>query len=126
MRVLLDTHILLWWLRDDKKLTQEMQHYITASDNDIFISSASTWEIAIKHSIGRLTIDLNEFEDAIGKSGLSLLPITMPHTLAVASLPMHHSDPFDRLLVAQSIVEPLRLLTHDETVGLYGDHIIVA
>ena len=125
MRILLNTHILLWWLRDDKKLTNETKLYISESDNDVYVSAVSTWEIAIKKSIGRLTIDLVEFENAMGKSGLSLLPITMPHTLAVTSLPMHHSDPFDRLLVAQSIVEPLRLLTHDETVGLYGDHIIV-
>jgi len=125
MRLLLDTHILLWWLCDDKKLTKEIESHITNNENDVYISTVSTWEVAIKKSIGRLTIDLLEFEDAIGKSGMSILPITMPHTLAVATLPMHHSDPFDRLLVAQSAVEPLRLLTHDETVGLYGAHIMV-
>lgn len=125
MRLLLDTHILLWWLLDDRKLTKETERYISSSENEVFISPVSTWEIAIKQSIGRLTIDLKEFDQAIQKSGLSVLSITMPHTLAVASLPMHHTDPFDRLLVAQSIVEPMRIVTHDETMGMYGGHIIV-
>lgn len=125
MRLLLDTHILLWWLRDDRKLTRETEGYISSSENEVFISAVSTWEIAIKQSIGRLTVNLQEFDLAISKSGFNILSITMPHTLAVAALPMHHSDPFDRLLVAQSIVEPMRIVTHDETVGLYGDHILV-
>jgi len=125
MRLLLDTHILLWWLRDDRKLTKETERYISSSENDVYVSAVSTWEVAIKKSIGRLSVNLNEFDQAIIESGLTILPITMPHTLAVASLPMHHSDPFDRLLIAQSIVEPMRIVTHDETVGLYGDHIIV-
>jgi len=125
MRILLDTHILLWWLRDDRKLTKKMETIIRSSENEVFVSAVSTWEVAIKKSIGRLVINLDELEQVIVKSGFSVLPITMLHTLAVASLPMHHRDPFDRLLVAQSIIEPMRIVTHDETVGLYGDHIIV-
>ncbi len=125
MRILLDTPILLWWLNDDANLTQETEKYIVSAENEIYISAVSTWEIAIKQSIGRLEVDLREFEEAIGKSGLTTLLITMPHTLAIANLPMHHTDPFDRLLVAQSKVEPLRLLTHDKKLELYGDNIIL-
>ena len=125
MRILLDTPILLWWLNDDANLTQETEKYIVSAENEIYISTVSTWEIAIKQSIGRLEVDLREFEEAIGKSGLTTLSITMPHTLAIADLPMHHTDPFDRLLVAQSKVEPLRLLTHDKKLELYGDNIIL-
>lgn len=125
MRILLDTHILLWWLRDDRRLTRAIEQLISNAENDVYVSAVNAWEIAIKKSIGRLKIDVSNLQEVIIDSGLEILPITLRHTLGVSKLPNYHNDPFDRLLVAQSIEEPLRLLTHDAQLGNYGDHVIV-
>lgn len=125
MRVLLDTHILLWWLKDDKKLPLEAVNIIEDKANDIFISAVNAWEISIKKSLGRIQIDLNEFSKSITNSGLNVLNVTLNHACQIASLPDYHKDPFDRMLIAQSIVEPMRLLTHDKPLVRYGNHVIL-
>lgn len=125
MRVLLDTHILLWWLKDDRKLPDKAGKIIEASDNDIFISAVNAWEIAIKKSLGRIQIDMNEFLESVNISGLDILNITINHACQVSYLPDHHNDPFDRMLIAQSIVEPMHLLTHDATLGHYGKQVLL-
>ncbi len=124
MNLLIDTHILLWWLKDDNKLPKEAERIISDVENEVYVSAVCGWEIAIKHSIGRLDVDINKLQEVILKSGFSLLPITMQHGLKVASLPKHHTDPFDRLLIAQSILESMRLLTHDSEIQKYGDSVL--
>lgn len=120
MRVLLDTHILLWWLADDRKLVQNARDIIANPGNDILVSSASAWEISIKTALGRLEIELDDIEEAIARNGFGTLPISFRHALTVGRLPEIHRDPFDRMLVAQASVEELRLLTHDRVFERYG------
>ncbi len=125
MRVLLDTHILLWWLKDDRKLPNDATNIIENTTNDIFVSAVNAWEIAIKKSMGRIQIDMNEFLESIRNSGFGVLNVTVNHACQVVGLPDHHKDPFDRMLIAQSIVEPMRLLTHDELLTQYGKHVLL-
>ncbi|MBS1258835.1 MAG: hypothetical protein MAG551_01898 [Candidatus Scalindua arabica] len=126
MRILLDTHILLWWLKDDRRLSDAAVNIIGNTANDIFMSTVNAWEIAIKKSLGRIQIDMDEFLESIKSSGISVLNITINHACQVSNLPDHHKDPFDRMLIAQSIVEPMRLLTHDDTLIQYGKHVLLA
>ncbi|HVO91795.1 MAG TPA: type II toxin-antitoxin system VapC family toxin [Terriglobales bacterium] len=120
MRLLLDTHILLWWMSDDHKLTKHARDIIANSDNDVLVSSASAWEISIKAALGRLEIELDDLEEAIVKNGFRPLPIGLRHALTIGRLPNIHRDPFDRMLVAQASVEELRLLSHDRVFERYG------
>ncbi len=126
MRILLDTHILLWSLADSKELSKKARKFISESDN-VFISVASLWEIAIKTSLGKLEIgvEADELNQIIIDSGFEILTINADHIAPLHSLPSHHRDPFDRLLIAQSIVEPLRLITHDQQLSLYGSSIVL-
>ena len=110
MRLLLDTHAFLWYVLDDEKLGGAARGAINDSANDVFVSPASYWEIAIKISIGKyeLTTPFEAFWDrAVVSNHFQILPIEIKHAAAVAKLPFHHKDPFDRLLVAQAIVENL-------------------
>lgn len=120
MRVLLDTHILLWWLSDDRKLAKRAREIIAEANNDVLVSSASAWEISIKAALGRLEIELDDLGEAIVKNGFRPLPIALRHALTVGKLPAIHRDPFDRMLIAQASVEELRLLTHDRIFERYG------
>ncbi len=124
MRVLLDTHILLWWLMDDRRLPQEAEQIIKDPNNAIFVSAASIWEVAIKASLGQIEADPLAIQTAIEPSGFAELPITGKHAAQVAKLPPHHRDPFDRMLVAQSLTEPMRLLTGDTLLAKYGDMVL--
>jgi PIN domain nuclease of toxin-antitoxin system len=108
MTVLLDTHILLWWLADDPGLTGGAPRIIAAQDTVVFVSAATAWEIAIKRAIGKLNVP-DEFEPVLEQNGFQPLPITMRHALAAGRLPRHHDDPFDRMLVAQAQSEELKL-----------------
>ncbi len=123
MRLLLDTHVALWALTDDPRLSQRARVLIEDPANDVFVSAASVWEIAIKHALGRgdMPISGDQALDWFRQAGYQLLPIAPEHAAAVEQLPSHHRDPFDRLLVSQAITEPLRLLTHDPLVLRYGD-----
>jgi PIN domain nuclease of toxin-antitoxin system len=124
MNLLIDTHILLWWLNDDKKLSNKAEALLSKTENNIVVSAICGWEIAIKNSLGRIEIDIDKIQDAIVASGFSMLPISMQHGLKVASLPKHHNDPFDRLLVAQAMSESMQLVTHDKQIQRYGDFVI--
>ena len=120
MRLLLDTHVLLWWLSDDRKLAKNARNIIANSSNDVLVSSASVWEVAIKAALGRIEIELDDLEDAIIRNGFRPLPIGFRHAVTAGRLPAVHRDPFDRMLVAQASVEELRLLSHDRVFERYG------
>ncbi len=120
MRLLLDTHVYLWFVKNDRKLSAKARELIASADN-VYVSSASIWEIAIKIKLGKLGGKLNELISAIEESGFQELPITIKHTAYIYELPDAHRDPFDRILVAQAICEPLRFLTADNLLSPYSD-----
>ena len=124
MRLLLDTHIFLWVASGSALLKPATRRIIDSAD-EAFVSAASLWEIAIKARIGKIKADPNELVAAIAESGLVELPVSASHAAAVATLPMHHDDPFDHLLIAQALSEPLKLLTADAVLALYSDVVIV-
>ena len=119
MRLLLDTHVLLWWLADDRKLSKNARAIIANPDNDVLVSSASLWEIAIKERLGRLDVELDDLEPAIARNGFRPLHISFNHALTSGHLPAVHRDPFDRMLIAQASVEELRLMSHDRVFLRY-------
>jgi PIN domain nuclease of toxin-antitoxin system len=118
MRVLLDTHILLWVLTDNPKLSNKAKKLIESAA-EIYISAATFWEMAIKVGLGKLTVDLEEIRECCLDSGFVELPITSEHAIAVKDLEHHHKDPFDRLIVATAMSEPMKLLTADPQVAQY-------
>ena len=119
MRVLLDTHLLLWALAAPLKLSKETRKLIDTSG--VYASAASIWEISIKSSLGKLDADPQEVLAPIEPAGLSLLPILGEHAAKVAQLPSRHKDPFDRMLVAQAMSKPIILLTNDEALAGYSE-----
>ncbi|UEM06836.1 type II toxin-antitoxin system VapC family toxin (plasmid) [Skermanella rosea] len=130
MRLLLDTHIALWAIIDSPNLTARIRELIIDPGNIITVSTVSVWEIAIKHALARgkptdMPISGAEALHYFRAAGYVLLNISPEHAAAVEQLPDLHADPFDRLLVAQSMVEPLRLLTHDAKVAAYSDQVIL-
>lgn len=127
MKLLLDTHIALWAVSDDPRLPTKARELIAEPRNLIWVSAASIWEIAIKHGLGRGDMPISGVEalEYFRQSGYRMLPVSPEHAASVGTLPAHHQDPFDRLLVAQSLAEPLRLLTHDATVARYSDAVIL-
>lgn len=120
MRLLLDTHVFLWAVADSRKLKAAARQQMLAAEQ-VYVSAASIWEIAIKSRLGKLDGDPVKLAAAIEGSGFIELPVSARHAARVAQLPLHHHDPFDRLLLAQSLCEPLLLLTADEVLGRYGD-----
>lgn len=131
MRVLLDTHIALWAIADDPKLPARARALIADRDNAIVVSAASVWEIAIKHALARggpndMPLSGIKALEYFQKAGYEMLAVTAEHAAAVERLKLHHADPFDRLLVAQALAEPLRLLTHDKHIASYSDTVILA
>lgn len=118
MRILLDTHIFLWCVTDNKQLSSKARTLITEAQ-DVYISSASIWEIAIKTKLGKLRADVHELINAIPESGFLELPITSAHSAGISSLPDIHRDPFDRIMLAQAMIEPLKFLTADTTLREY-------
>lgn len=125
MRLLLDTHALLWWLADDPTLSPRSRQAIADQRNVVLVSAASAWEIAIKRALGRLDAP-EDLARALEESGLQPLPITVEHAVAAGTLPAHHADPFDRMLVAQAQLESLVVVTRDERIGLYEVSVLVA
>ena len=111
-RLLLDTHALLWWLTDDPALSATAREGLADPVNEPLVSAASVWEIAIKRSLGKLTAP-NDLPDRIAEQGFSWLPVSAAHAWQVRELPAHHRDPFDRLLIAQALVERLAIITTD-------------
>lgn len=118
MRVLLDTHILLWALSDDIRLSSKARRLIENAA-EIYISAATFWEMAIKVGLGKLEVDLDEIREYCQDNGFVELPITSEHAIAVKDLEPHHKDPFDRLIVATAVSEPMRLITADPKVAQY-------
>ncbi|PPC92348.1 MAG: PIN domain nuclease [Methylobacter sp.] len=126
MNLLLDTHIALWAITDSPKLVEQARELILSPKTAVWISVASLWEIAIKHSLGRgdMPVSSRNALQYFQESGYRLLAVEAEHAIAIEGLPAHHQDPFDRILVAQALLEPMRLLTHDATVALYSDTVI--
>jgi len=122
LRLLLDTHVLLWWQTDDRRLGREARRAIATADL-VWVSAVSGWEAAIKVSRGRLRLD-EKFRILVAVDEFTELPVSLAHTELVRQLPPHHADPFDRLLVAQAIVENATLVTHDRAIEPYGTPVI--
>jgi len=122
MRLLLDTHLVLWWEAGSRRLPVTLRSLVEQADV-VFVSRASLWEIAIKSSMGKLKLDIKAFADNIERHGFQWLDIRNTHLIDVASLPQFddHKDPFDRLLIAQSRSEPLQFLTVDRRLDRYGE-----
>jgi PIN domain nuclease of toxin-antitoxin system len=118
MKFILDTHTLLWWLADDKKLSFQIREIITDSKNIVYVSSVNIWEIEIKKSLGKLKAPEIDSK-IIADCQFEELPVHVKHVIALKSLPNHHNDPFDRLLICQSIVEKAKLLTDDNLIAKY-------
>ena len=123
MRVLLDTHLLLWALSAPARLPAPARRLI--QDADVYVSAASIWEISIKAALGKLRADPNEVLAALEPAGFLSLPIAGEHAARVASLPQVHRDPFDRLLIAQALVEPMRLISTDGALQGYGEIVTI-
>lgn len=120
MRLLLDTHIYLWCVKDDPKLSKVARTLIMNADS-IYVSSVSIWEASIKTKLGKLDVNINDLNEAIIKSGFLELPLTAKHIIEENRLPLIHRDPFDRVLIAQAISEPLKFLTADKQLKKYSD-----
>ena len=125
MKLLLDTHVFLWWLSDPKLLTPAAASAIGDPQNRILISVVVLWEIAIKRVIGKLSAPVNLQAD-VGNAGFDLLPLKVTHIVMTEQLPVHHRDPFDRMLVAQAIVEEATLVTRGPNMSLYRVSILTA
>lgn len=120
MRLLLDTHILLWWVTADRRLSKSLANTLASPENDVAVSAASIWEIAIKRSLGRIQVDLDELLSSMTADGFAEVPVRFGHPLGLEALPRHHDDPFDRILIAQSIAEGRRLVTKDDAILGYA------
>lgn len=125
MNVLLDTHLLVWWLTDAKELSTEARAIIAAQENVVFVSAASVWELRIKEALGKIKLP-EDFGEVLEAQPFEELAVTVAHAHEVRKLPMHHRDPFDRMLIAQARSDGLTFLTHDEVVAKYEvDHALV-
>lgn len=127
MKMLLDTHTFLWWITNDPQLSPRARQIMEAADTELFLSAASGWEIAIKSRLGRLKLpaDLQSFmAEQLWINAIQVLSIQMAHALHVATLLAHHRDPFDRMLVAQSQIEHLPILSGDPLIAQYGVTVI--
>ena len=124
---MLDTHAFLWWIGDDPRLSERAREVFSDGDNDLVFSAASGWEITIKARLGRLQVpgDLNTYLlRQLTENYTSVLPVHLSHALRVHALPDHHRDPFDRLLVAQAIVEEMPLLSADPRIARYPVEVV--
>jgi PIN domain nuclease of toxin-antitoxin system len=123
MRTLLDTHVLLWWLLDMGSLSPTAHACIADAGNEIFVSAASAWEISIKYKQGKLPEAADfmaDLEGAIAGEGFSALPVTINNGERAGGLPLHHKDPFDRMLIAQALAESLTLVSNERLFDRYG------
>ena len=123
MRLLLDTHALLWFLEGSPRLGVKVRNAIRNIQNDVFVSPAAIWEISIKDSLGKLALPepfAEMFPRRLAENRIALLPIEIPHILMHRTLPLHHHDPFDRLIIAQALEENLTIATCDPLFAPYG------
>jgi PIN domain nuclease of toxin-antitoxin system len=119
MKILLDTHVLLWWLDDPLQISSETASVIRNQNNNIYVSAVSVWEIVIKKALGKL-IAPDNLDEVIQHCHFTPLPITIEHALAIRNLPRHHFDPFDRMIVAQAMIEDMTIVTRDTNIFRYG------
>ncbi len=124
MRLLLDTHLFLWAVAGSPLLKPPTRRFMESA-TEVYVSAASLWEVAIKARLGKIEADPHELLGAIEASGFLELPVTASHAADVVKLPLHHSDPFDRLLIAQALAEPLKLLTADPLLAKYSDVVVL-
>jgi PIN domain nuclease of toxin-antitoxin system len=127
MKFLLDTHTFLWWISDDGQLSDGAKKVIQNPENELFLSAASAWEIAIKTNLGRLTLPASPsvfIPEQLSLNAVMSLQIEISHALQIASLPAHHRDPFDRMLVAQAQLEEMPLITADSQIARYEVEIL--
>ncbi len=124
MRLLLDTHIFLWAVVGSPLLKPATRRLIEDAD-ETYVSAASIWEVAIKARLGKIQADPRAMAAAIDASGFIELPVSAAHAAGVAQLELHHNDPFDRLLIAQALAEPLKLVTVDEVLARYSDVVLL-
>jgi PIN domain nuclease of toxin-antitoxin system len=122
LRILLDTHLILWWLANSPSLSEQARTIISDPENTVFVSAVSLWEIWLKESLGKLRLP-PDFESRLAAESFENLPLTAAQARQVALLPWRHRDPFDRMLVAQAQVENLIFLTADDLVTAYGDFV---
>ena len=122
VKALLDTHALLWWLQEHSSLSSKARRTIAAIENEVFVSIATAWEMAIKNRAGKLEISelLDGLEAKLVDEGMSVLPISLNHAVKAGGLPLHHKDPFDRMLVAQAQAENLSVISNDAIFEKYG------
>ena len=125
MNLLLDTHTVLWWLNDDPTLSEAARAAIADPENTVFLSAVVVWEIRIKQGIGKLDLP-DDFGEVLTEQRFPELAVTVDHAHTIAGLPAIHRDPFDRLLVAQAMVEKMTLVTRDPAIAKYGVDIIIA
>ncbi len=119
MRLLLDTHVLIWSVSAPEQLSDELQAIIRDPGNDLFVSLVSLWEVIIKLRVGKLRLRLEELDRTMDQQDITRLPLMHHHLAQVEGLPMHHGDPFDHLLIAQAICEDLILVTRDREMAAY-------
>jgi PIN domain nuclease of toxin-antitoxin system len=119
MNIFLDTHVLVWWPDDSPSLSEKVRDAVSDSENLVILSSVVIWEIRIKQALGKLVIS-PKFYDVIKNEGFEFLSITPDHAYAVGELPMHHRDPFNRMIIAQAQLEGLTIATHDAVFQKYG------
>ncbi len=126
MRILLDTQIALWWQSSDRRIDRRIRQFVESADQAL-VSRASLWEVAVKVSIGKLPVNVRSFAEQVEPFGFAWLEIADTHLFKVSELPFlpNHRDPFDRLLVAQALSEPLILLTADARLAAYGNFVRV-
>jgi len=129
VKILLDTHCWLWWLTEPERLSQEVRNMLEDGSNEVFLSAASSWEIAIKYSLGKLHLPEPPerfVPKRLARDAISSLPVEHIHALRVAELPYHHKDPFDRLIISQATIEKLPIVTVDRHFELYDVQVIRA
>ena len=119
MRLLLDTHILIWAVSAPARLGNDLQAVLIAEENEVFVSAATAWEISVKRALGRIEFPLERFTSIMQQMDFTLLPIQIKHAIAVGGLPRHHQDLFDRMLVAQAQMETLILVSVDPVMRQY-------
>jgi PIN domain nuclease of toxin-antitoxin system len=123
MRLLLDANSFLWWVTSSARLSEAARQAIADDANEVAVAIGSLWEIAIKRSLGKLQFP-HDFETVLRDEGFSLLPIAYAHLRVLETLPLHHRDPFDRLLIAQSLAERIPIVTNDKSFASYGVEIV--
>jgi PIN domain nuclease of toxin-antitoxin system len=126
MRLLLDTHAFLWFVTGDRRLSRRARRAVEAADSELLISAASVWEVAIKASLGRLTLSksVHDYFDEKAAAGFIILPIEWVHAAKVSELPFYHRDPFDRLIIAQGLVDGIPIVSGDPEFKTYGARIV--